>query len=413
MENKNNLVIKFIEESEKEYKKIFNSGEYFNIFNELSITTDEVKHSSILKSLINPNGFHGCGDLFYYSFLKEIKIDTQKEEFDWLNDTKNIKIHAEYFIGNRNHKNNTSVKYYGRIDLLIENSEKKKAIVIENKIYAKDQDKQLKRYADFATEKYGKINQDFWLYYLTLDNDKFPEIQSYEGIEKKDINCISYQNEISNWLEYCLNIHYINPSKQPLNLNIQEIVRQYRNTVYQLTKQPRHINFDLKWLNKNYPTLTENDIVSKRDELRKDFFINLRNNLIEKLPNVLVDFVEKIHNSVNINEALKSLRHVRNFGIRIGNNEEDYFYIEVKDWSILIYGKFAPNKENEKSKLLENLGFVYKPWWLLKEFDITNSSNVKFPFYNDNLNYSFLKNAKTIAKEFSEEIASVFLKITK
>lgn len=411
MEDKNDLIVQFIKDSEEEYKKIYNSGEYFNIFNELSITTNEVKHSSIIKSLINPNGFHGCGDFFYQSFLEEI-ID-KKEDLGWLNDTNNIRIHTEYFIANRDHKRETDlqIKHYGRIDLLIENLKQKKAIIIENKIYAKDQPQQLKRYADFATKRYGEINKDFWLFYLTLDEDKSPESQSYEGVHLENIHCISYKNEILNWLKYCLNFHYNEPNAQPLNNNVQEIVKQYINIIKQLTKQPRYFNFDTELLREKYPSLNESDIIIKRDELRNLFFKHLEKKLQSLLPNESIVFVRKIIHKINFDEALKPLHHVRNIGIRIGKIEDDYFYIEVKDWSALIYGKFAPNRNAESSKILESEGFTYKPWWLLKEFDITNSSNVKFPFYDDNLNYTFMTKYETIAKIFSEKVVEAFNKI--
>ena len=406
-----NDIISFIKESEKEYSKEFNSGKYYNIFNELSITTDEVKHSSFLKSLIDPNGLHGCGNLFYLSFLEKIGIDINKDVFAWLQDYKNINIYAEYFIGNRDHKNDTYTEnYYGRIDLLIEHSKLNKALVIENKIHAKDQPQQLKRYFDFSNKKYGKINEDFWLYYLTLDN-KEPELQSYQGIKKESIISISYETEIVEWLENCLNSHLVNGIVQPLNNNIQFSVNQYLKIIRQLTNQSNNINTQLL-LNK-YSNLSTYNIIGKRDDLRRTFFTELFAILKQKLPNTQIEFVTQIHNKVNnIETTLKTNSHSKNFGIRIGSKNENCINIEVQDWTRLIYGVFNPNKESDFCKKIEQLGFTHKPWWLQKEYAIKNSTNIQFPFYDDNLNFVFLTQGNKLAEKFAKEVLSLTKEIT-
>jgi len=405
MKNTESLVTAFIIESEKEYSKEFNRGKYYNIFNELSITTDEVKHSSFLKSLIDPNGLHGCGCMFYLSFLKKIGIDINQDRFVWLQDYNNINIYAEYFIGNRGHETYTE-SYYGRIDLLIEHSNQKKALVIENKIHAKDQPQQLKRYFDFSSKKYGQINKDFWLYYLTLDN-KEPEPQSYEGIERENIISISYQKEIVEWIESCLNSHLSKGTAEPLNNNVRFSVNQYLRIIRQLTNQSNTVNTQL--LNDKYPQLKPNDICGKRDDLRREFFRELIVILKQKLPNIEIEFVSQIHTKVSeIETTLKTNNHSRNFGIRIGSKDENCINIEVQDWTRLIYGVFNPNKESDFCKKIEQLGFMHKPWWLLKEYAIKNSNNIQFPFYDDNLNYVFLIHRKELVKNFAKEILSLF-----
>lgn len=400
------LVISFIKESEERYIEEFTKGNYYNIFNELSIYSDEVKHSSYLKSFIDPNGFHGCGHHFFDSFIKNIGINPNDDNFSWLKDYDDINVYVEYFIGNRDHQTENYIEdFYGRIDLLIEHSKKNKAIVIENKIYAKDQPQQLKRYYDFSAKKYGEINKDFWLYYLTLDN-KIPSVQSYEGVRLDDIRCISYQNHILKWIEISLT-HF------GLNENVFSSLKQYAQIIHQITNQSLDINATLLKQEK-YSSLTTTittDIIGKRDDLRKEFFIELYNNLKEKLPDLEIKYVERIHTEVSdIEKILIPNHHVKNFGISIRNT----INIEVQNWTRLIYGVFDPiNKNVELCKKMEALGFIYKPWWLLKEYPIKNSKNISFGFYDDKLNFTFLTENKSIAAKFSDEIVQLVNEVCK
>ena len=48
-------------------------GEWFNVFNVLGMSTDEVRtHSRFIAELLNPQGSHGCGDEFLKAFIKVI-----------------------------------------------------------------------------------------------------------------------------------------------------------------------------------------------------------------------------------------------------------------------------------------------------------------------------------------------------
>ena len=58
---------------------------------------------------------------------------------------------------------------------------------------------------------------------------------------------------------------------QPLNNNIQFLVNQYLKIIRQLTNQSNNINTQL--LIAKYSKLSTDDIIGKRDDLRKTFFI--------------------------------------------------------------------------------------------------------------------------------------------
>ncbi len=177
-------------------------GERFNMFRTLGVAHYEVTHSSIIASCLNPNEFHGQGDKFLKLFLSIIGDETNL-------DTANSKVYTEFSTDN------------GRIDILVEDNNKK-GIIIENKIYAGDQNEQLKRYDYFASNKY-KI---YSLYYLTLEGNNASD-QSANDTKYK---CISYAQDILNWLELSIKESVTTPM-------IRETLVQYKNHIKQLTNQ--------------------------------------------------------------------------------------------------------------------------------------------------------------------------------
>lgn len=181
-------------------------GERFNVFEMLGVAHYEVTHSKIIAGFLNPQGSHGQGNLLLRLFLQTI------ENNDIIDlDTSNAKVYTEYGIG-----------VDGRLDIFIENGSH--GIIIENKVYAGDQPEQLKRYNDFAKEKYGEGN--YMIYYLTLYGYEASE-DSANGIAYK---CISYYEHIINWLQLC--IHEC--ATMPL---VRETLVQYLNHIKQLTNQ--------------------------------------------------------------------------------------------------------------------------------------------------------------------------------
>lgn len=109
---------------------------------------------------------------------------------------------------------------YRHIDLLITHPSRRWAVIIENKIWARDQPKQLDGYDDtVAAERY----QERAILYLTLDGRE-PEA----GAKNVRPVCISYDEHIRPWLERCQQRAHADPA-------LRESVAQYRAVVEQLT----------------------------------------------------------------------------------------------------------------------------------------------------------------------------------
>ena len=133
----------------KGYKRIIaNSSDNYNIFKILNLQTDEVNlHSLFLAELMNPKGSHNKGNIFLKEFL--ISISTELKD---IIDLDTINVTVEKFIGPISKDKTTG----GRIDILIEDKNGN-CIIIENKIYAGDQEKQLLRYYHYKGHRDGRI----------------------------------------------------------------------------------------------------------------------------------------------------------------------------------------------------------------------------------------------------------------
>jgi len=182
----------------------------FNIFEILRKRSDEVNlHSQFIYELLRNNGSHKFGRTITNSLLDIIGI----KGFDL----------SDYSV----------YKEYKNIDLLIKN--RNQAVIIENKIYAEDQNKQLERYFEILeAEGYNQI----YICYLSPFGKEPSKnslgklsLQEKEGIDEIKIGVVkllSYNIHISKWLENCIQI----TSKNPI---IRETIIQYQNLINSLT----------------------------------------------------------------------------------------------------------------------------------------------------------------------------------
>ena len=204
-----------LKKTEVEKKEADRRGENFNIFNVLGLTSDETRtHSAFIAELLDPNGSHGLGNQFLQSFVDT--IDCLKS---WNFDTKSAKVHKELSIGGKNEDCSEG----GRIDIAVESNGK--AIIIENKIYAGDQEKQLVRYYNYGTKNYSN---GIRLLYLTLNGDDASKYSREKLVVNEDYYTVAYNHEISDWLQRCIEFSV----RRPL---IRETLIQYQSLINQLT----------------------------------------------------------------------------------------------------------------------------------------------------------------------------------
>ena len=192
-------------------------GENFNLFSILSIERYELKHSALIANLLDPKGSHGCGDAFLRAFF-EIAL---KERTYLFEDCTLPDSYTEYYTGPI--VGDTG----GRIDILVKSSHY--GLIIENKIYAGDQDKQLTRYDNYGKKTLGAGK--YLLAYLTLYGyDASKESTATKSAEEVGYLRLSYAEDILRWLEQCVRL----ADNKPL---VRESLNQYIRTIKQLTYQ--------------------------------------------------------------------------------------------------------------------------------------------------------------------------------
>lgn len=245
---------------EKKYDSLAEiTGEHYNIFDILGKKSDELSHSLILSNLLNAKGKHGQKDLFLKLFIEIIENnfteDANKISFFKNFNTETSKANTEFFTGNIELDNG------GRIDIII--SQANKNIIIENKIYAKDQDSQLIRYNNY--------DKNAPIIYLTL-NGKDASKESKKHLQNgKEYLCISYQKEILIWIEKCIE----KMANKPI---IRETLNQYLNLIKTITNQSTNNNMseEIKDLIRR-DFKSANEIAKNYEIAKNDICNNIRN----------------------------------------------------------------------------------------------------------------------------------------
>jgi hypothetical protein len=249
------------------------SGEHFNIYKVLGLTTREVKlHSRLLAELLDPEGSHLLKDFFLKEFIATLlaeKKDIFKNLSTFETETANVKI--EYHLGIIDLESNSG----GRIDILIRDGQGMH-IIIENKIYAGDQKDQLIRY--------NSINKKASLIYLTPDGRNPNSDAAGHLVKDKDFVCLSYASNILRWLQNCLD-------KLP---NMTDSVRwsiiPYIWTLQTISQQSKYDNManDIvaEMLASDETIISSFEIVNKFEKFKErrgeEIFTNMANAMAEK-----------------------------------------------------------------------------------------------------------------------------------
>lgn len=205
--------IKNVLKQNQELEKL--NGENFNLFMVLDRERDEVKtHSAFISELLKPNGSHGMGNVFLRLFFNMLVQNNYLDDYsdECINETN---VEVEKSVGN-------ILDINSRLDIYISNRDFQ--ICIENKIYAKDQTKQLERYKKFLVRNKSKKHL---LIYLSLFGREYKQSEL-----KKDSEyiCLSYKDEILDWIKECL--------KEAVDYPIlRESIKQYIILIKKLTYQ--------------------------------------------------------------------------------------------------------------------------------------------------------------------------------
>lgn len=173
------------------------SGEDYSVLETAIKGNEEMMYSSVIASLLDTRGSHGQKCRFLELFLG--CLPEQFKSFV----PSGARTACERYIGPKTEDSG------GRVDICIENSSGQ-MIVIENKIFAGDQEHQILRYVKFLRGR--PRNRDgvkFPVLYLTPDgHSPSDDSTQADGMQCKcgiDYVCISYKDVIVPWLDKCIN----------------------------------------------------------------------------------------------------------------------------------------------------------------------------------------------------------------
>lgn len=359
------------------------SGEGFNLFKVINMTHNETSvHSRFIAELLNPKGSHGQGDAFLKIF---IELFCKNLNFDY--STVNAKV--EKSIGPKD------LDTGGRLDIIVSDG-KSHCIVIENKINASDQKKQLIRYYNYA-----KNYKESQLIYLTLhgENPSQYSIKSEDQELKKDKDyiCLSYKSDILEWLNNCRKevvtfpilregiTHYINLIKlitnQSTNEKMEQEVRKIILSSFEYLQAANEIASNI------YKAEAEIQLLFWK-ELYKSFInnklkpIRSEEEFEKEIKNKVSSYYEKNKNSwpgISVN-----IYHKDNITIYWGAEVESLFYT---GFTLEINGKKEASNTTETEpyrKLISKMvGFdTSSEWWLGWKY---NSPELNFWTINENV----------------------------
>ena len=369
----------------KKYNLINSQKEDFNIFSILRNEYDEVNlHSKFIVELLKNKNY---GKKFIEIFLEKLEIQVFNYE--------NVNIFSEYSKGIK-----------GRIDILLEFSKdkEKKAIIIENKIYAEDQIEQLNRYYYSMINK-NYSNDELEIVYLTLDGSE-PTEESTKGLTKEikeKIIIISYKENIIEWLNDCIK----EVAEVPI---IRETLIQYRSLLKKITgkenkKMIKEIEKMVLSNNEYLKMIYKIDYVLLR-EIKIDLQFKFWEKLEEKLNEIAIKRKIKLETNLGYPNLHYSIDLVKNypkkkfFGLmyfikEIENRGKLYLRIEVEDrvyYGFRIIDNNGKNNFNMIDDYLEKefkeLNFRRTDWWLGLKY-ISNFENlnefIDFKYFNENL----------------------------
>lgn len=331
------------------------TGENFNVFSVLKMDSKEVRmHSAFIGELLNPNGSHGLKEEPLKIFIDLLKSKFDKTEIK----EEETKLIADKFILNTESTITTIEKYIGftnddkteggRIDILIEDKNKK-AIIIENKIYAFEQTNQLIRYNNYSKEAP--------ILYLTLEGAA-PTSHGDLIVNRHYFN-ISYKEDIKEWLELCLK----EAVEYPM---LREVIKQYIYLIKKLTNQTTNNR-----MNNEIKKLIANDF--EIAETLVNAFNDYRNEAKQKL--------NAIYQAIDTKqiEAIAPIRFEKDsdsFRLMIEENKYSFTYEVV----------------------IDNLGFSSYPW----DHPLLIENGIKGGPWHDGD-----KDPKEIASEITEEILKI------
>ncbi|EPH08943.1 hypothetical protein HMPREF9309_00924 [Campylobacter ureolyticus ACS-301-V-Sch3b] len=328
-----------IAKKESELRKLRGVNDY-NIFTELLDQNDEVRlHSGFIYSLLNPAGTHYQKSLFLKKFLEICDI----RDFNYEN--------AEVF------------KEYKHIDIYI--TDGNKHVILENKIYAGDQEAQIERYVKTIKIDKDANFKDIEVIYLSLDRE-FPNKYSLGNYkiknnflinndEKIKLHIFTYKLEITKWLKECKN-----EVENLTNLNFY--ITEYEKVIKKLYGEYKMVSTDVRNIIKeNYEIAKAiyEDFEQTEKEIVDEFTQKTYEIAKERLSDEFIIEYKKINGRYNEDLIIKKNDWKLYFCFEFDDSKQRFLYYGIKK------DKKCENIDCRKIEFSGKNGFSVSEWWVI------------------------------------------------
>lgn len=364
--------------------------ENFNIFTCLMKYSDEENlHSRFISSILVPKGSHGLG----FAPI-DIILKTLNSSFQYNQET--IEVLPSF----------SNWSEYKEIDILLIDRRTKYAIIIENKIYACDSNHadegQLECYYRRIIEEDKIPQENVEVYYLTIDGHEPSEESVSTSSKYKDlpdiVRCITYGNEITQWLQQCMQIACNKPY-------IRETIAQYINLIKEMannTEIEDRLEI-LKIISKNDDTLASAKLLfDNYKHIQWHTIFDLFNDFYSELEKRGYSIASKVENSMIddiVHGGPKKRQQYPEFSVKNKDGLEITIGCDYNDW--FYFGLYTKeNKSLDKMKIKELLQSyqnydsdfsIDKNWIFTRYFDVPENYYVNIWDFSHNGTFRIIK----------------------
>lgn len=362
----------------------------FNIFTCLMKYSDEENlHSRFISSILDPKGSNGLG----FAPI-DIILKTLNSSFQYNQET--IEVLPSF----------SNWSEYKEIDILLIDRRTKYAIIIENKIYACDSNHadegQLECYYRRIIEEDKIPQENVEVYYLTIDGHEPSEESVSTSSKYKDlpdiVRCITYGNEITQWLQQCMQIACNKPY-------IRETIAQYINLIKEMannTEIEDRLEI-LKIISKNDDTLASAKLLfDNYKHIQWHTIFDLFNDFYSELEKRGYSIASKVENSMIddiVHGGPKKRQQYPEFSVKNKDGLEITIGCDYNDW--FYFGLYTKeNKSLDKMKIKELLQSyqnydsdfsIDKNWIFTRYFDVPENYYVNIWDFSHNGTFRIIK----------------------
>lgn len=377
----------------------------FNLFDLMGNRYDEVHlHSRFLSILLDPAGSHKMKDTFV-----RLLIDKLNLPFEY--NVSSLEVYP----------NEGDTHEHKEIDILLIDRQRKSAIIIENKIRAKDsnhdEEGQIERYYRIITQEEGIPEESTSVIYLSIDRERPSDKSVTTSGQFPQLNdkvlSIHYGVEVLDWLRSCVKESYNKPV-------LRESIAQYIKLIEDMTNNTSEEDIKglMQLVGKNYDNLMsakrliDNSVhmhwwaIFEFWKLLSKRFVDLGYTIRQRIENEIID--DLVYGSaIKRNKADFNLKLSTPDGINLTINadHDNSICVGVMDDDVK-FGLRTKTKaffDNYKDSLrLDDC----EKWQFYRFVDFSNSDGLYLGDFGDNLTFSL------VSESCRKEIVDAVIKQT-